>query len=129
MRMTNDLRVPPFAVEFGVVCANRKFMKLIFASLTALVLATGSILAGDHDCNMANGKMDCSKVYANLNLTPDQKAKMDAAREQCEKAGCTKASMDQFLTTARTVLSPEQYAKVQAECAKCAKASATEIKS
>lgn len=104
-------------------------MKLIFASLAAFVLLTGPVLAGDHECPMANGKMDCSKVYADLNLTSEQKTKMDAAREQCEKAGCTKESMDQFLATAKSVLSPEQYAKVQAECAKCAKASATEIKS
>jgi Spy/CpxP family protein refolding chaperone len=104
-------------------------MKLIFASLAALVLVTFPVLAGDHECPMANGKMDCSKVYANLNLTPEQKTKMDAAREQCEKGGCTKESMDQFLATAKSVLSPEQYAKVQAECAKCAKAPATEIKS
>jgi hypothetical protein len=96
-------------------------MKLIFASLTALILASGSMLAGDHACPMANGKMDCSKVYADLNLSPDQKSKMDVARAECEKEGCTKESMDKFLATAKSVLSPDQYAKVEAECARCAK--------
>lgn len=104
-------------------------MKLIFASLTALILASGSILAGTHECPMANGKMDCSKVYADLNLTPEQKTKMDVARTACEKEGCTKESMDKFLTTAKGVLSPEQYAKVEAECAKCARNSKAEVKS
>jgi Spy/CpxP family protein refolding chaperone len=104
-------------------------MKLIFASLTSLLLATSSILAGGHDDCAASGKMDCSKFYASLNLTPDQKAKMDAARTECEKGGCTKESMDKFMATAKSVLTPEQYAKVEAECAKCAKGSKTEVKS
>ena len=103
-------------------------MKLIFASLFSLLLATSSILAGGHDCAMG-GKMDCSKVYANLNLTPEQKTKMEAARAECEKQGCTKESMDKFLQTAKGVLTSEQYAKVEAECAKCAKDSKTEVKS
>ena len=103
-------------------------MKLIFASLTSLLLAASSILAGGHDCAMG-GKMDCSKVYANLNLSPEQTTKMDAARKECEKNGCTKESMDKFLQTAKNVLSAEQYAKVEAECAKCAKDSKTETKS
>jgi Spy/CpxP family protein refolding chaperone len=105
------------------------FMKLIFASLSALLLASGSLLAGDHTCPMANGKMDCSKVYADLNLTPDQKSKMDVARTECEKAGCTQESMDKFLATAKSVLTPEQYAKVEAECARCAKEAHKEVKS
>ena len=103
-------------------------MKPILSLLAVLVLAAGPIFAGAHDCAMGR-KVDCSKFYANLNLTPEQKSKMDSAREECEKNGCSKESMDKFMQTAKSVLSAEQYAKVEAECAKCAKDSKKEVKS
>ena len=44
----------------------------------------------------ASGKMECSQIYAKLNLTPEQKTKLDAFQAPCEKDGCTEESMEKF---------------------------------
>ena len=72
----------------------------------------------DHSCCAAKGTMDCAATYANLNLTADQKAKMDALVEKCKGAGCTKESTEAFMKSAATILSKEQMANFKTECAK-----------
>lgn len=91
---------------------------------TALITAT-SANAGEKACCAAqakNGKMHCSANYAKMNLSPDQKAKLEKLEAQCNKAGCTKESMDKFMKSAQGILSKEQFAALKAECARmCAK--------
>ncbi len=65
--------------------------------------------------------MNCSMTYAKLNLTTEQKTKMDAAEQECRKDGCTKESMDKFMQTAKGILSADQYAQLQSECARLPK--------
>ena len=65
-----------------------------------------------------NAKMDCSQTYAKLNLSAEQKTKMDALVAKCNKAGCTKESMEVFMKSAEGVLSKEQVATLKAECEK-----------
>jgi Spy/CpxP family protein refolding chaperone len=55
---------------------------------------------------------------ASLNLTPDQKTKMEAAIEEHHKAGCNEASEAKYMETAKGILTPEQYAKFEAQCKK-----------
>ena len=78
--------------------------------------------AGEHgDCTKQVGntsKMACTVSMASLNLTPDQKTKMDAAMEEHHKAGCNDASEAKFMETAKGILTPEQYAKFEAQCKK-----------
>ena len=59
--------------------------------------------------------MACSS-FASLNLTADQKTKLDAWQTECMKAGCTKQSRAAFLKKAKGILSADQYAKLKAEC-------------
>ena len=66
----------------------------------------------------ANNKMDCSKTYAKLNLSAEQKTKMDALVTKCNKDGCTKESMEAFMKSAEGILSKEQLATLKAECNK-----------
>ena len=47
---------------------------------------------------------------ASLDLTADQKTKMDAAMAEHHKAGCSKE------TEAKGILTKEQFAKFKAEC-------------
>ncbi|HXA08864.1 MAG TPA: hypothetical protein VNW28_02710 [Chthoniobacterales bacterium] len=95
-------------------------IKTTFALLATVVLATSSAFAGGACCAgmSADGKMDCSKAYAQMNLTADQKTKLDAAQADCQKAGCTKESMDKFMHSAKHILSAKQYAELKSQCAR-----------
>jgi len=72
----------------------------------------------DHSCCAAKGEMDCAATYANLNLTADQKTKMDALVEKCKGTGCTKESTEAFMKQAETILTKEQMAAFKTECGK-----------
>ena len=96
----------------------RNTMKFKILSLIAAgVFAASSVFGGGKACCATHqGKMECSQIYAKLNLTPAQKTKLDALQAQCEKEGCTKNSMDKFMHSAKRVLSQEQYAQLKTEC-------------
>src|SRR5213083_3457405 len=93
--------------------------KLIVLVAAGLFAAT-TMFAGEHgNCTKQVGneaKMACTVALASLNLTPDQKTKMDAAMTEHHKAGCSEASEAKFMKDAEGVLTPEQYAKFKAEC-------------
>jgi hypothetical protein len=54
--------------------------------------------------------------YASLNLTGDQKSKIEAWQTECTKAGCTKESRHAFLKQAKGILSAEQFSKLKQQC-------------
>src|SRR5258707_2945782 len=89
--------------------------------VAAAMLAASSAFAGDHACcakGAANAhSMECINL-ASLNLTPDQKTKIEAWQAECMKAGCTKQSRQTFLSHAKGVLSPQQFAELKAQCKK-----------
>lgn len=91
------------------------------ALVAAVAFAVTPAFAGDkekdHACCATGAKMD-SASFATLNLSAQQKTKMDALLQKCNKAGCTKESMDAFMKSAESVLSKEQMATFKAECAK-----------
>lgn len=90
------------------------------ALMAAVAFAVTPVFAGEkdkgHACCAADGS--CAKSYAKLNLSAEQKTKMDAAVAKCKEAGCTKESTAEFRKTAESVLSKEQMAKFDAACAK-----------
>ena len=59
--------------------------------------------------------MECINL-ASLNLTPDQKTKIETWQAECMKAGCSKQSRETFLTHAKGILSAEQFAQLKAQC-------------
>jgi hypothetical protein len=96
-------------------------MKKFTALMAAAAFAITPVFAGDKDksaCCATKGEMDCAATYAKLNLTPDQKAKMDALVEKCKGAGCTKESTEAFMKSAEGVLTKEQMATFKMECKK-----------
>jgi len=98
-----------------------RMMKTTFALMATALFATSSVFAGGKACcagMSADGKMDCSQAYAKLNLTPEQKTKLDAAQAACQKEGCSKESMDRFMHSAKGILSEKQYAQLKTECAR-----------
>jgi Spy/CpxP family protein refolding chaperone len=87
------------------------------------MFAAGTMFAGEHghDCTTKVGnkeKMACEASLASLNLTAEQKTKMDAAMTEHQKAGCNDASETKYMQEAKSVLNKEQYAKFKAQCEK-----------
>ena len=71
----------------------RKFAGLALLAAAAAFAVT-SAFAGDKQkeksCCVAKGEMDCAATYAKLNLTAEQKAKMDALVEKCKGSAARK---------------------------------------
>lgn len=59
--------------------------------------------------------MACNVSMASLNLTPEQKTKMDAVMAAHEKAGCSAATETKLEADAKGILTKEQFAKFEAE--------------
>ena len=97
--------------------------------VAAAMLTASSAFAGDKACcakgTSRSHSMACVNL-ASLNLTPDQKAKIEAWQAECVKAGCTKESRQTFLTQAKGILSSEQFAQLKAQCKKTANAKKTQ---
>jgi hypothetical protein len=97
-------------------------IKITTTALVAIaMLSASSVFAGDKAC-CANGAskkdaMACVNL-ATLNLTADQKAKIEAWQAECVKAGCTKESRKTFLKQAKGILSAEQFAQLKEQCKK-----------
>ena len=95
-------------------------MTKIIAIVVAGMFATGAVFAGEHgDCTKQVGnttKPACSVNLASLNLTADQKAKMDTAMAEHHKAGCSEASEAKYTEEAKSILTKEQFAKFEAQC-------------
>lgn len=91
-------------------------MKTIALTLTAAALfAASTAFAGDKCCAMQakNDKTGCSMALTKLELTAEQKTKMESLIADCEKNGCTEGSMAKLETEAKTILSEEQFAAFQ----------------
>lgn len=92
-----------------------------FGLAAVALFAVGAAYADDKPCCMKQAKndtkMECAS-FANLNLTAEQKTKLETFEAKCQKAGCTKESMAEFLKSAKGVLSKEQFATLKAECNK-----------
>ncbi len=100
-----------------------RMLKTSFALLAAAFLAISSTSAGEKACCARdNCKMECSQIYTKLNLTPEQKSKLDAFQARCEKDGCSEDSMKKYFHEAKGVLSADQYSQLKAECRRMEKA-------
>lgn len=95
-------------------------MTKLIALAVAGLFAVSTSFAGEHgSCpkKVGNeGKMACQASLADLNLTADQKTKMDTAMTEHHKAGCNEASEAKFMKEAEGILTPEQFAKFKAHC-------------
>ena len=97
-------------------------MSVVAAAMLMASSAFAKDKAGDMACcaKKASNEKSCANL-ASLNLTADQKSKIEAWQSECAKAGCTKESRQTFLRKAQGVLSADQYAKLKAECSKSPK--------
>jgi hypothetical protein len=105
-------------------------IKIIVSGLVAAaMLVASSAFAGGKACctkGVSNTEKTACVDLATLNLTPDQKSKIEAWQAECMKAGCTKESRRTFLKQAKGILSAEQFAQLKTECKKSAAPKKTE---
>ena len=105
-------------------------IKIIVSGLVAAAMfVASSAFAGDKACcakGVSNTEKTACVDLATLNLTPDQKSKIEAWQAECMKAGCTKENRRTFLKQAKGILSTEQFAQLKTECKKSAAAKKTE---
>jgi hypothetical protein len=93
----------------------------ITALVAAAMLTASGAFAGDKACcakGAANTHSMACVDLASLNLTPDQKTKIETWQADCMKAGCTRESRKTFLHQAKGILSAEQFAQLKAQCKK-----------
>ena len=86
--------------------------------IAAAMLAASSAFAGDKACcakGAANAHSMACVNLASLNLTSDQKTKIEAWQAECMMAGCTKQSRETFLTHAKGILSAEQFEQLKTQ--------------
>src|SRR6266496_5737499 len=100
-------------------------IKIIVSGLVAAAMfVASSAFAGDKACcakGVSNTEKTACVDLATLNLTPDQKTKIEAWQAECMKASCTKESRNTFLKQAKGILSTQQFAQLKAQCQKSAK--------
>jgi hypothetical protein len=97
----------------------------VSALVAAAMLVASSAFAGDKACcvkGASNTEKTACVDLATLNLTPDQKNKIETWQAECMKAGCTKESRKTFFKQAKGILSAEQYAQLKAACKKSVQA-------
>ena len=103
-------------------------MKTAAVLTAAVMLIASPLFAGDKAGCCAKNASHTEGVacidYASLNLTADQKSKIEAWQAECTKAGCTKESRHTFLKQAKGILSADQFAKLKEQC-KASKGSET----
>src|SRR3982751_3000672 len=95
---------------------------VVAAAILIALPAFAKDKSGDMACcaKNASNQKSCANLVS-LNLTADQKSKIETWQSECMKAGCTKESRQAFLKKAQRVLSADQYAKLKVECNKSAK--------
>jgi hypothetical protein len=101
-------------------------VKIIGTAVVAVAMLASPAFAkdkaGDMTCcaKNASNQKSCANL-ASLNLSADQKSKIEGWQSECMRSGCTKESRQAFLKKAQGILSADQYAKLKAECSKSAK--------
>src|SRR6185436_17026100 len=91
------------------------------ALMAAVAFAVSPAFAHDKDCcakTAGNTKEACAATFAKLDLTAEQKSKMETLAEDCVKGGCNKETIAKMEKGARSIRSKEQFAAWKAECGK-----------
>jgi hypothetical protein len=88
--------------------------------IAVAIFAASTAFAGDKPCCATGASNDmkaaCEATFAKLDLTAQQKTKMEKLAAECDKEGCTKESMATMEKGAKGVLSKKQFATWRAAC-------------
>ena len=92
------------------------------AVAVAVLAGAAAVYAGDMGCCAAGKKVSagcssaCSKSFSKLNLTPEQRARIQALKDSCTKATSTSERIAMFSEGMSKILTPKQYAQWKACC-------------
>src|SRR5438093_8774845 len=87
--------------------------------MAALTFGSAAAYAGGDCCPGAKaGASDCGAAFASLNLSDEQKSKIAALKQECDKEGCSEAALEKFTKGLADILTPEQLAQFKAACEK-----------
>ena len=98
-----------------------KWISVFVAAIVAMSFAASvhaQCCKGGKGGSAMDEKMDIGAcpVMSKLNLTDEQKVKVQALCDQCVKAGCTKEAWDQMSKALESVLTPEQMTQFNTSC-------------
>ncbi|MCX6911225.1 MAG: hypothetical protein NTY01_24725 [Verrucomicrobia bacterium] len=101
----------------------KKVMGLLIAAAVMASIATLYGQGGCPSCPSAAGAKSCplagkADVLGKLNLGDEQKAKIAALREKCDKAGRTPEACAKCMKGIESLLAPEQLAAWKVACQK-----------
>ena len=98
---------------------------LAFAVAAVVTMSAASVYAGEGCCagmskSSAKGAA-CGDMFSKLNLTDAQKAKVEALKEQCNRATSTSERREMMAKGMQNILTPEQLTQCQSSCDKAMK--------
>lgn len=101
----------------------KKVIGLLIAAAVVASVATLYGQGGCPSCPASAGSKSCplmgkTDVLGKLNLSDDQKAKIAALREVCDKAGRTPEACAKCMKSIESLLTPEQLVLWKAACSK-----------
>lgn len=64
---------------------------------------------------------DCGDILSKLNLTEEQKKKVETLKAECDKGGCNEETQAKFLKGLKEILTADQIAQCKTECEKANK--------
>jgi Spy/CpxP family protein refolding chaperone len=107
-----------------------RMTRVLLVLTAALVMSTVSVRAEGGCCaakrdSAASAGQTTMGPWASLeklNLTADQKTKLETLTAECKKGGCSEAAHAKFMSGAKQILTADQFNALQTECSKAAKA-------
>jgi hypothetical protein len=89
---------------------------LAFAVAAVVVMSAAAVYAGEGCCRgmSAKGASCCGNMFSKLNLTPDQKARVNTLMAECHKATSTSECRQLLSSGLEKILTPDQLAQWKA---------------
>ena len=89
---------------------------LAFVVVAVMLISVATIYAGEGCCagKSANGAACCGDMFSKLNLTPDQKARVNNLLADCHRATSHSEFHAMFSSGLEKILTPDQFAQWKA---------------
>jgi hypothetical protein len=102
---------------------------LVLAVAMAVTMGAAAVYADGGGCSgmsksSAKSGSCCGDTFSKLNLTPEQKAKVEALKADCRKATSTSEMHEVFSAGLEKILTPDQLAQWKAQSDKAQKSGA-----
>jgi len=93
---------------------------LAFAVVAVVVISVAPLYAGEGCCaeKSAKGAACCGDMFSKLNLTPDQKARVNSLLADCHRATSHSEFHAMFSSGLEKILTPDQFAQWKTSCGK-----------